>query len=208
MSEAPLGRTASYKARIGEESYAEPSAGGRTESGESPTAKLPAYTDGPLAALSAGISFACLWASGVGLCLITLIILWQVFARYVLNSSPSWSEQLALYLLVWIVLLAAAAGVRERFHIRITALQDAIGGQGRTLMLEASHLVTGLIGLFLAVYGTSLVASLWAYPIPTLGLSRGSAFLPLPLAGVLTLFFSLEHLLALRSSKEVRPLWR
>ncbi|MEE4213051.1 MAG: TRAP transporter small permease subunit, partial [Parvularcula sp.] len=79
---------------------------------------------GRLSQASALLSRGLLFASGGGVVAITLIILWQVFARYVLNASPSWSEQLALYILVWAVLLAAAAGVREGFHIRITAAQD------------------------------------------------------------------------------------
>ena len=50
--------------------------------------------------------------AAVGLVLMTLIIGWQVFGRYVLNSSPSWSEQASLALMIWYVSLAAAAGVR------------------------------------------------------------------------------------------------
>ena len=79
------------------------------------------YTTGPAARASRLASLACLWLAGIGLCMITLIILYQVFMRYVLSASPAWSEQLALYVLVWTVLVAAAAGVREQFHIRIQA---------------------------------------------------------------------------------------
>ncbi|MEM9840908.1 MAG: TRAP transporter small permease [Pseudomonadota bacterium] len=161
-----------------------------------------------IAALSRSLSLALLWFAGCGLVVITLIVLWQVFARYVLNASPSWSEQLALFILVWSVIAGAAAGVREGFHIRITAAQDALAGKGRTVARIVAHGITALIGLFLAVYGTSLVASLWSYSIPTLGLPRGSAFLPLPLAGVTIVFFSGEHIGALLSGKEVTPLWR
>jgi TRAP-type C4-dicarboxylate transport system permease small subunit len=163
---------------------------------------------GKLARLSRLTSLALLWASGAGLVVITLIILWQVFARYVLNASPSWSEQLALYVLVWIVLLAAAAGVREGFHIRITAAQDALPGAARRIALIASHGVTGLIGAFLAAYGTMLVARLWGYDIPAIGLPRGSAFLPLPVAGALISLFSVEHIVAIRRGEKVPPAWR
>ena len=168
----------------------------------------PPASGGTVARLSRLTSLACLALSGLGLLAMTAIILWQVFARYVLNDSPSWSEQAALYLLVWTVLLAAAAGVRERFHIRIEAAQDALGGRARARAVVAAHLVTGLIGVFLAMYGTKLVASSWAYAIPTLGLPRGSALLPLPLAGVLIAAFSAEHVAALVRGRKVAPAWR
>lgn len=166
------------------------------------------YATGAMAALSRHASQACLWLSGLGLIAITIIILWQVFARYILNASPSWSEQSALYILVWTVLLAAAAGVREGFHIRITALQDALSRPLRKSAMIAAHLVTGAIGVYLIVYGATLVAALWAYDIPTLGVPRGSAFLPIPLAGALIVFFSAEHILALLRNQRVSPQWR
>lgn len=174
---------------------------------KTPEATSPTRRSG-LARASQFASRACLGLAGGGLVLITLIILWQVFARYVLNASPSWSEQLALYVLVWTVLLAAAAGVREGFHIRITALQNAAPEPTRTALLIAAHIIVAGVGVFLGWYGLELVAALWAYPIPTLGLPRGSAFLPLPIAGVLIGAFSVEHIAALLHHRVVEPTWR
>ena len=50
------------------------------------------------------------WSAGAGLLLMTGIVAWQVFARYVLNASPAWAEQAALLLMIWYVFFAAAAG--------------------------------------------------------------------------------------------------
>jgi len=41
--------------------------------------------------------------SAIGLILMTLIVGWQVFGRYVLNQSPDWSEQAALALMIWYI---------------------------------------------------------------------------------------------------------
>lgn len=153
------------------------------------------------------LSRACLWFSGFGLIAMSAIILWQVFARYVLNASPSWSEQAALYLMIWTVLFAAAAGVREEFHIRITVARDALAVRPRKAAFLAAHLVTALVGVFLAIYGTRLVIGLWGYAIPTLGLPRGSAFLPMPVAGAMIAGFALEHIYALVKDTDVDPSW-
>ncbi|MGF1544426.1 MAG: TRAP transporter small permease [Parvularculaceae bacterium] len=157
--------------------------------------------------LSRRVSLACLWLSGIGLCAMSAIILWQVFARYVLNASPAWSEQLALYLMVWTVLLASAAGVREQFHIRITLLQDRASPGVRRALLIATHLVVGAVGVFLLVAGIDIVGRTWAIAIPTLNLPRGSALIPIPLAGLLIAAFSLEHVSAILRGREVTPLW-
>lgn len=62
---------------------------------------------------------ALLWLSSAGLVIMTALLCWQVFARYVLDASPAWTEQAVLILMVWIVFLGSAQGIRDGFHIRI-----------------------------------------------------------------------------------------
>ena len=61
--------------------------------------------------------------AAVGLVAMAVIVIWQVFGRFVLDSSPSWTEQAALVLMIWYVMFASAAGVHEGFHIRIALLK-------------------------------------------------------------------------------------
>ena len=49
--------------------------------------------------------------ASLGLVIMTIVITWQVFGRYVLNASPVWSESVALITMLYFVLLAAAVGV-------------------------------------------------------------------------------------------------
>ena len=145
--------------------------------------------------LNAAASAALLHAGAAGLVLMTAIIGWQVFGRYVLNSSPSWAEQAALILMIWFVFLAAAAGVREGFHIRILALQSAVPPGLRNRLRLVAHLVVGACGAALAIWGGELAARTWSHVIPTLGLPRGVAYLPLPISGVLIALFTAELIL-------------
>ena len=76
----------------------------------------------------------------LGLLAMTAIISWQVFGRFVLNSSPSWTEQASLVLMIWYVMFAAAAGVHEGFHIRIGLIEERLGGvQFLQLFGQADH---------------------------------------------------------------------
>ena len=145
--------------------------------------------------VNAAASALLLRAGAIGLVAMTAIIGWQVFGRYVLNSSPSWAEQTALLLMIWYVFFAAAAGVREGFHIRILAMEALLPERGRRIMRLLAHLVVGACGVAIAIWGSELVARTWGHVIPTLGLSRGFAYLPLPLSGVLIAFFTVELIL-------------
>ena len=46
----------------------------------------------------------------------------QISLRYLFNIALSWSEELALALITWTVLLMAALGVKESFHVRMALL--------------------------------------------------------------------------------------
>jgi TRAP-type C4-dicarboxylate transport system permease small subunit len=145
--------------------------------------------------INSAASTGLLYAAAAGLILMTAVIGWQVFGRFVLNSSPSWAEQLALVLMIWFVFFAAAAGVREGFHIRILALESALSPRNQSRMRLAAHLIVGASGIAIAIWGGELVARTWSHVIPTLGLPRGFAYLPLPLSGVLMAFFTIELIL-------------
>lgn len=158
--------------------------------------------------LSRRVSMAALHASAAGLVGMTAIIGWQVFARYVLGSAPAWTEQAALFLMLWFILFAAAAGVREGFHIRLSLLQDSVPPTAARRLALASHLAVLLFGLFLAKGGAELAAATWAHDAPALGIPRGAFYLPLAGAGLLIALFAAEHIAALFTGRTVEPLWR
>lgn len=149
--------------------------------------------------------------AAAGLVAMTAIIGWQVFGRYVLNSSPSWSEQAALVLMIWYVSLAAAAGVREGFHIRIVALENAVSQKKRRVMQIASNGVVAACGVAMLIWGGELVLRTWTHTIPSLGIPRGLAYAGLPISGLLIFVFSLERILEIWSGgaldNEEDPRW-
>jgi TRAP-type C4-dicarboxylate transport system permease small subunit len=139
--------------------------------------------------------------------LMTLIIAWQVFARYVLNASPAWAEQAALLLMIWYVMFAAAAGVREGFHIRITVFESSLSGATKRIVSLLAHLSVALFGVAMTVWGIELILETWQHVIPTLGISRGYAYMPMPFAGILICGFSIQHMLAVLPGTEVSKVW-
>ena len=58
----------------------------------------------------------------VFLALMSIIIVLQVFFRYVLNNSLSWSEELARYLIIWMIYIGISYGVKLDKHICVDAV--------------------------------------------------------------------------------------
>ena len=144
--------------------------------------------------MAAFISRILIAFGSVGLLAMTAIIGWQVFGRFVLNSSPSWTEQASLILMIWYVMFAAAAGVYEGFHIRIALLEGKFGERARPLLRVVATIIV-IIGLVLLVYGVQLCWAVRSNVVPSLGISRAVAYIPLPLSGVLMALFALPQML-------------
>ncbi len=59
---------------------------------------------------------------GVVLILVIAVILTvQVFMRYVMGASLSWSEELARYLFIWLIYIGISYGAKVMRHIKIDA---------------------------------------------------------------------------------------
>ena len=160
-----------------------------------------------ISAVSRLLSQAALVVAGLGLLAMTAIIGWQVIARYLLNASPAWSEQTALVLMIGFISFAAAVGVREGFHIGMTMAVDALPPISQRIARIASMLVVAGFGAGLGIYGAELVSQTWDHVLPTLGIPRGAAYLPLVVSGWLMVFFAAEQILAEVQGRKVVPQW-
>jgi TRAP-type C4-dicarboxylate transport system permease small subunit len=139
---------------------------------------------------------ACVILAGVALVIITLIIPWGVFTRYVLNSASSWPEPLAILTMIWLSFLSAIVCYREHLHIAVGMLPNALTGRPRMLLGMAVEIGMLAANLFVLWYGIKLVQVTWyqsiaEFPIVSVGVS----YLPVPLGGAITALFIVERFL-------------
>jgi len=153
------------------------------------------------------IARTCMWLGIAGMVALIACITWQVFGRYVLNSTPTWAESLALLMVLWVTMLGMAVGVRDAGHIGLESFLVLAPDKLRLKMEALIHLLVLLFGLAMLWNCTALAHSVWAYRLPTLGISEGWKYVPSACAGVLVVMFSIEHLIALAQGTEVEPAW-
>jgi TRAP-type transport system small permease protein len=55
-----------------------------------------------------------------------LIGTWQVFGRFVLNATPSWSEEVQIFGHIWLVFLAIPIAYRRGGHITVEAIRRVL----------------------------------------------------------------------------------
>ncbi|KRQ10183.1 MULTISPECIES: TRAP transporter small permease [Bradyrhizobium] len=160
-----------------------------------------------LSRINAPIARAGMYLSVSGLLVIVTIVFYQVFGRYVLNSSPTWTENLALVLILYVTLIGAAVGVRDAGHIGMDSLLVMLPDHLREKVELLIHVLVALFGVAMAYNGWILGASVGTVHIPNLGFPEVVRYVPLVASGILIVSFSIEHIIALLRGEEVVPSW-
>jgi TRAP-type C4-dicarboxylate transport system permease small subunit len=138
---------------------------------------------------------ACIVLSGLAMVIITLIIPLGVFMRYVMDSALSWPEPASVIMMVMFSFLGGAAVYRAKVHVAVEALLNAVEGRIKKAMLWGVDACMIATALFMVVYGTQLCITTWHQSISDFpGLSVGLTYMPIPVAGVLTLLFIVERI--------------
>jgi TRAP-type C4-dicarboxylate transport system permease small subunit len=138
---------------------------------------------------------ACISLAGVVMLVMTIIIPYGVFMRYVMNAPSSWPEPAGILLMVVFSFIGGAAAYRARAHIAVATLLNALGDKNRARTELAAELAMGIVALFMIKWGVLLVQATWYNSIAEFPeLSAGVTYIPIPVAGAVTLLFVIERL--------------
>ncbi len=124
-------------------------------------------------------------------------ISWQVFCRYVLEFTPSWSSETALLLLAWLALLGIAKGVRDHSHIVLGVIVDRLPAVARAVVLRLAPALMLLFGVYLVVQGAEFTRLMASSTLPATGLPTSVRYAAMPVSGVLITLYSALQLLGL-----------
>lgn len=87
--------------------------------------------------------------AGLLLVAMVVIVLLQIFFRYVLNNSLIWTEELSKTLMVWTALLVAPWAYRHGANVRIEMFVDELSNKAqRILTLGLNLLVFWIVAVF------------------------------------------------------------
>lgn len=157
--------------------------------------------------LCAWVSRLSLGLAVLGLLGVMLCVQWQVFGRYVLNDTPTWAEALAMLLVLFVTAFGLAVGVRDAGHIGLESLVGLLPEAWQRRIELLIHLLVGLFGVLMVRSGWIWASAKWGEKKPMLPVPDGIDYVPIVIAGVLIVLFSVEHFIALLQGKRVEPSW-
>ena len=138
---------------------------------------------------------ACIVIAGLSMVVITVIIPYGVFMRYVVNSAASWPEPAGILMMVVFSFIGGAAAYRANAHIAVGTLLNMVSADNRKRLERTGDVGMGIIGLFMIKWGIQLVQVVWHNTIAEFpDISVGVTYIPIPVAGAITLLFCIERL--------------
>ena len=125
----------------------------------------------------------------------TILVLYQVFTRYVLNNPAAFTEELVRYSLIWTSFIGAAYAFISRDHMALVILHDSLKPSGqRVLMIFIDTLILLFAILIITIGGFKLAVSARQEFSALLGIPRSLVYAMAPISGIFIILAQIINL--------------
>ncbi|MDA3955588.1 TRAP transporter small permease [Oceanispirochaeta sp.] len=126
---------------------------------------------------------------GLLLALMVIIVFSNVVARYFLNSSLAWSEELSRFMLIWLAFLGAVLAYVKNEHLGLDILIIVLPYKISRMLLVLSNLLV-IVGIGILLHGGWTMTAFTfnsGWTSPALAIPYGIVYFIVPFSGVLLL---------------------
>lgn len=128
--------------------------------------------------------------ASVSLLAIAAVVLLQVIARFMLPSSPVWTEELSRYLFIYLIVLSSGLVIRDDRHVRLELFQGLMSPFSKHIYNFVCHLLTAGFALYLIQFSMQYAQIGQWQMSPTLEIPMYWIFLSVTVFFYLTAFYS------------------
>ena len=104
---------------------------------------------------------------------LTVVVVLQVFFRYVLNDSLRWGWDIPRLCFIWVIMLSIPLGIRYNAHVGIDIVVQRFGPVAKRAVLIFNSFFMMLLSLAAAYYAVLLAHDTWDQNMPGIKLSVG-----------------------------------
>jgi len=94
---------------------------------------------------------------GIGILTITIFVFSGIITRYFLNFSPSWIEESAIYINLWIVFVGAGLCIKKEEHVNVDIIFRMLSKRGREILTGMLCFLSAIFIGFFGYYSFMLV---------------------------------------------------
>jgi TRAP-type C4-dicarboxylate transport system permease small subunit len=127
--------------------------------------------------------------------IVVLLVLVQVFSRYLIQLPFIGLEELARLVFVWACFLGTSLGVIRSRHISIEVLLRVLPSRVSQFFSFITAIMILIVSAVMVFYGLEFVISKWSYPDYSTALlyPRSLFYLPVPLSGGIIFFYTIKQ---------------
>lgn len=125
-------------------------------------------------------------------------VLWQVFTRFVIGISSSFTDELARYLMIWIGVLGAAYVSGKNMHVAIDVLPSKASVSTQKKLARLVNIIVIIFALTALVIGGSrlvYISYLLGQNSAALQVPLALVYIVIPISGVLIIYYKVSNLL-------------
>jgi len=138
--------------------------------------------------------------------LLVLVVFGQVIARFVFNDPFRWSEELARYLQVWMIILTSSICIREGTHLAVDYATHILPFVCRKLLKLLVLLLMMFYLIIVIVYGARIVSVITRQVSPAMQIPIYIVYLAVPIGGFLMFVEALISFFKLTGAKNKEDL--
>jgi len=148
------------------------------------------------------------WVQGwIGLLLfiaLTSVISLQVATRYIFHNPVLWTEEVARYLFLWVVMMGAALSVNTERHFAIEFFEykKVKNISFRKVLMLVPHVSFTILALIMVILGTQYVEMSKLRMGHLAHINMKFVFVAIPISGVTMILYCIHHMMRILLQQE------
>lgn len=141
-----------------------------------------------------GLNVAVRWILAALMFVMTVLIGWQVIARFIVGESLTFSEEVSRFVMVWLVLLGAAYAAKNGRLMKVDIVEHLLSGKAKSTVIMVAGVLSIVFYLVLVVFGFFIVSAVSYQMTPATEVSMSIPMAALPVGGILLVINTIHQM--------------
>ena len=141
-----------------------------------------------------GLNIAVRWILAALMLVMTVLIGWQVIARFIVGESLTFSEEVSRFVMVWLVLLGAAYAAKNGRLMKVDIVEHMLSGRAKSTVIMVAGVLSIVFYLVLVVFGFFIVSAVSYQVTPATEVSMSIPMAALPVGGILLVINTIHQM--------------
>lgn len=141
-----------------------------------------------------GLNVVVRWVLAALMLIMTVLIGWQVIARFIVGDSLTFSEEVSRFVMVWLVIVGAAYAAKNGRLMKVDIVEHMLSGKAKQTVIMIAGLLSIVFYLVLVVFGFFIANAVSYQLTPATEVSMSIPMAALPAGGILLIINTVHQL--------------